>query len=218
MHYTLTQTVAPVSEPVTVEEAKAQARIDADLTDEDGLLRAYIRAATRQIESETGRQLMLATYVMRLNTFPETWGRYASACFDWIELPRPPLIAVSSVQYVDSEGVTQTWATSNYTVDTYADPGRVYLAYDASWPTIRSIPNAGIITYLAGYGAELDDDLVTYNTVPEKVPEELRVAILLWVAELYKNREPTGDRIAHMMPYSVERLIWPYRLASVLVG
>ena len=198
MSYTLVQTLPPTAEPVTVEEAKAQARIDADLTEEDGLLRAYIRAATRQVETETGRQLMLATWVYRASAFP--------AC-GIIEVPRPPLLTVTTLAYVDGLGVTQTWASSNYRVDVQADPGRVHLAYAISWPSVRSQYDAVQLTYTAGYGA-----------APSDVPEPLRVAILLWVAELYKNREPTGEKAMHAMPYSVERLIWPYRLASVLVG
>jgi uncharacterized phiE125 gp8 family phage protein len=207
MPYSLVQTLAPASEPVTVPEAKAQARIDADLTDEDALLALYITAARRQVETETGRQLMLATYAYRADCFPVG---------DCLELPRPPLVAVSSIAYVDSNGDTQTWASSNYTVDTSSDPGKVHLAYNATWPTIRDVPNAVTITYQAGYGATFDDP--DYLPAPEKVPAELRVAILLWVAELYKHREPTGDRQSYVMPYAVERLVWPYRLASVLVG
>ncbi len=210
MFYTLEQTLLPASEPVTVEDAKVQARIDADVTDEDGLLRAYIRAATRQVETETGRQLMLATYVYRASGFP--------SCA-WIEIPKPPLIAVTSVAYVDTAGVTQTWASSNYRVDVQSDPGRVHLAYGISWPSVRSQYDAVQITYLAGYGAELlDDDPLTYGPRPEAVPEALRIAILLWVADLYRTREPSGEKAMHVMPYSIERFLWPYRLASVLVG
>lgn len=57
MRYSIVQTVAPTSEPITVPEAKAQARIDADLTDEDALVQTYIQAARGQVETETGRQL-----------------------------------------------------------------------------------------------------------------------------------------------------------------
>ena len=198
MTYSVVQTVAPSSEPVTLAEVKLQCRIDSDMTAEDTLLTQYIAIARQQIENETGRQLITATWVYRADAFP--------VC-RWIEMPRPPLLTITTLAYVDGAGTTQTWASSNYRVNSYADPGRLELAYGVSWPTVRSQFDAVQVSYTAGYGA-----------AASAVPEPLRQAILLWVADLYLRREPTGDRQAYLMPLSVERLLWPYRVASVLIG
>jgi uncharacterized phiE125 gp8 family phage protein len=200
MRWSLVQTLAPTAEPVTLDELKAQARIDADLTDEDALLQAYIVAARQQIETETGRQLMQATYVLRLDCFPR------GGC---LPLPRPPLVSLTSLDYIDTAGVNQTWASSNYLVDPYADPGAVHLAFGVSWPSTQGVPNAVTLTYVTGYG----DD-------PSEVPQPLRIAILLMAAELYAHRELSTDRriITAELPMSAARLIWPYRTAAVLVA
>lgn len=207
MRYSLVQSVPPTTQPVSLAELKLQARIDADLSDEDTLLASYLAAATRQVETETGRQLMLATWVYRADGF-SPHGTLA--------LPRPPLLSVTSVQYVDADGVTQTWDAANYVVDPYRDPGRIVLAQGASWPSTRDVPNAVTITYQAGYGASLVDDV--YEEDATQVPPELRHALLLLTAEWYRHREPTEERPYLVLPYAVERLIWPFRTAAVLVG
>ena len=197
MDWSLTRTVGPTVEPVSLAELKLQARIDADLTEEDELLDLYIRVATGQVENETGRQLLPATWVYRASRFP---------CCGVLTLPRPPLLSVTSVVYVDGAGASQTWASSNYVVQTASDTEQLSLAYGVSWPSVRSQHTAVTITYRAGYASS------------RLVPQPLRMAILLWAAELYKHRESTGDRQAYVMPYAVERLVWPYRLAAVLIG
>lgn len=194
MGYSVIQTTPPASEPVTLTEVKAQARIDLDA--DDTLLTSYIKAVRQLIETETGRQLLTATWVYR------AWG-FEHCCY--VELPKPPLLTVTSIAYVDSDGVTQTWAASNYRVSTAK--GRVYLASGVSWPSVRSQFDALQITYTAGYGA-----------TAASVPEPLRIAALLWIAHLYEHRETVNDKQLYEVPLASERFLWPYRLASVLVG
>jgi uncharacterized phiE125 gp8 family phage protein len=198
MRYSLVQTVPPTTEPVTLAEVKAQSRIDAVDAEQDTLLGNYIEAVRQQVENETGRQLITATWVYRAWGFP--------GC-PYIELPKPPLLTISAVAYVDADGVTQTWAGSNYRADIYAQPGRLYLAYGASWPSVRIQFDAVQITYTAGYGANAAN-----------VPEPLRTAILLWVAHLYEHREAVTEKTLDVMPLAVERFVWPYRLTNLLVG
>lgn len=82
---------------------------------------------------------------------PQTWVQR----LDWfpceIELRRPPVQSVTSVEYVDTAGSTQTLASSRYQLDASSAPGRLRPAYGDSWPTIRLIPNAVTITFVAGY-------------------------------------------------------------------
>lgn len=87
---------APALEPLERSDVKDHLRITA--TDEHDLLDAMIVAARRYAEDiGTHRQLLTATWRRTLDHFPAV-----------IELPRPPLQAVTSIKYVDSNGTIQT--------------------------------------------------------------------------------------------------------------
>lgn len=156
---------AATAQPVSIADVKDHVRITHD--DQDARLDGYIKAATRYIENISDRQLMTATWRLSLDDFP-TWE---------LVLPKPPLQSVSSVQYVDGDGATQTWASSNYIVDTYSDPGRITPAYGKFWPSPRDQVNAVTIQFVAGY------------TSAANVPATIRQALLMLVAHWYENRE-----------------------------
>lgn len=138
----------PAAEPINRTEAKLHARIDG--TDEDAMVDALIRAAREYVEAVTGRQLVAATYKLRRNSLPSV-----------IELPRPPLIGVTSVTYADTAGTTQTAASTYYDVDTHRMPPCLRLKYGQSWPTTRGHTDDVIITYVAGYAARVTADAAT---------------------------------------------------------
>lgn len=167
MPLALLQTVAPTVEPVTLEELKEHLRIDG--SDEDSIIRGYLETAREHVESFCKRQLCTATWVLKLDEFPN--GKF-------IELPRPPLISVTSLVYLDTANASQTWANTNYSVDTYTEPGRIILGYDKVWPTTYGVPNCITITYQAGYGATV-----------ESVPRSIRTGILKLAGIFYENRE-----------------------------
>ena len=167
----LVQTIAPDEEPVSLEEAKAHCRVESDFVEDDDQIAAYIAAARESCEAVTGRQLVSATYVLRLSSFP---------CGDVIELPRPPLVSVSSIAYVDVDGATQTLSTDVYEMDAYTTPGRVVLKYGQTWPSVRAQRNAVTITYVAGYGGA------------EDVPKLLKQGMLMRIAHWHENHEDTA--------------------------
>jgi uncharacterized phiE125 gp8 family phage protein len=175
----------PTVEPVTLTQFKQHARIDRD--DEDAVINGYLTAARRHVEAILRRQLLSATWRLTLDAFP---------CGP-IYLPRPPLVSVTSVKYVDSDGVTQTLATGDYQVDTYREPAQVVAAYGTAWPVARYQPNAVEVIYVAGYG-----------TLPTDVPQPIRQAIQLLASHWYENREPvlTGT-IATPLPMAVASLL-----------
>lgn len=183
------RSVDPASEPVSVSEFKTHARIDH--SDEDTLITAYLVAARQWSETWLRRSLITQTWVARYDGFPAR-----------IVLPYAPLQSVTSIQYVDASGNTQTASTALYVVDTYRHPGEVYLAYDQTWPTTRDEQNAVTITYVAGYGDDPDD-----------VPEAIRHAIKLIAGHLYEMREPVvaGQTVAEV-PESFKSLLNLYRL------
>ena len=157
---------------VDLETAKAQCRA-AGLADDDAYFAdVAIPAAADRAELATQRQLLQATWVWQLDSFP---------CAAYLEVPKPPLIAVTSITYVDTAGVTQTWAANQYQVDAPSGPrcrrGRIMPAYGVSWPATRGQLNAVTLTVTAGYGRA------------EDIPALLRMGMLLDVGRLFEHRE-----------------------------
>jgi uncharacterized phiE125 gp8 family phage protein len=120
----------------------------------DPLLGRFIRTARQMAETATRRALITQTLDLYLDSFP----------FWEVTLPRPTLQSVTSITYVDDNGVTQTLDTSLYLVDTTTEPARITPAFGEVWPTTRWQTNAVRIRYAAGYGA-------TAASVPECVTD-----------------------------------------------
>jgi uncharacterized phiE125 gp8 family phage protein len=117
----------------------------------------------------------------------------------------PPLISVSSINYVDANGVTPTlWAATKYIVDApegdHAQRGRITLAYGETWPVTRDIANAVTVQFIAGYGAAA------------AVPQGIKQAMLLMIGHWYEHRESVNvGNIVNEMPQSAMALLWGYR-------
>lgn len=144
-------TVDPTTLPVSVEAARRA--LDLDDGDRDDEIRAWIREAAAKLRHDARLALLTETRVRKLDRFPARDGFLA---LDSVA----PLASVTSIAYVDLSGVSQTFSSASYTVDTARRPGVVWLAYGCSWPSVRVQPNAVTITYTAGYGT-------TAATVPD---------------------------------------------------
>lgn len=176
-------TTAPSVEPVTVAEAKTQLRIDG--SSEDTLIGNYITVARQTLEVLMRRAFITQTITLKYDSFPTE-----------ILLPRPPAIAVTSIQYVDTDGATQTWSSSEYTVDSQIEPASIVPAYDEDYPNTRAEPNAVTVVYTAGYGTSTTD-----------VPESIRLAIRLLVGSYYENREATSIAKVNDLPLGIQMLV-----------
>lgn len=187
----VTRTIAPAAEPLTINEAKAHLRVEA--FDDDPLIGGLVRAARDQAENVTHRALITQTWRLDLDGFPGN---------GLIELPKPPLQSVTQIAYTDADGNPQTLSTSLYDVDTGSEPGRVRLAYGQIWPSTRDIYNAVQVTYVAGYGDAGSD-----------VPQPIRQAMQMLVGNWYENREAVNvGNIVTALPMATEALLWPYRV------
>lgn len=199
MRGTTTLVTAPTIEPITVEEAKEHLRIDS--AEADAHVTGLIQVARDMVESHTRRALMKQTWDWKLDTFP--------SCEPW-ELPKAPLLSVTSITYVDTNGTTQTWSSSEYTVlapaGPRAEPGTVAINYGETYPAVRGQPNAVTVRFVAGYSSS-----ATAATARAAVPYPIRHAIKVLVAELDARREAAvvGKSIAEV-PLSVSRLLAPY--------
>lgn len=183
----LTLKTGPASEPVSTAEAKTHIRVD--ITTDDTYIGTLIVAARARVEAFLRKSLITQTWEYRLNRFP------VSDCLQ-IDVPMLPLIEVSTIKYIDSDGDEQTWDSAEYTVDIYNHIPRIVTAFSASWPTTREQINAVTITFTAGYGDDGD------------VPQDIKHAMLLLIGEMYENREEsvTGT-IVSKMPTTAENLL-----------
>lgn len=191
-------TVAPTVEPVTLDEAKRHCRVIGD--DEDADLTRMIIAAREAVEAGEAwsleRALITQTHVVTLDRFP--CGN------DPIVLPRPPLLAVTSIVFVNSGNSNETLSNTLYTTITNTDPGKIIPTASNVWPVTYDRLGAVTVTYTAGYGA-----------TAASVPSAIKQAILLIVGDLYAHRESyvTGT-IQTDLP-SVRSLLnrhkWTYR-------
>lgn len=164
-------TIDPATTPVSLADAKSHLRVER--SDDDDLITRLITAATDYVQADLGQQLVSATRRLRMDAWPLGGG--------YIELDYPPLIAVTSIAYLDTNGDSQTWSSDEYDVQVDCKPGRVYLGYNQTWPTIRDVNDAVTVTYTCGYGADSD------------VPENIISAILMLVAGWFENRLPHGE-------------------------
>lgn len=181
---------APTVEPVTLTEAKLHSRVDG--SDDDDLIEMMISSARQHAEQITERALAPTTFCLYLDAFPE----------DGIRIPRPPVTAITSVQYVDTAGDLQTMDAGDYSLDDAQEPSWLLLSYGESWPNTLDVANAVRVTYTAGYSAA-------------DCPAQVKSFILAAVASMYKQREHIAD--SSRLPASVsflDGLLDAYRVWS----
>lgn len=189
----LTVVTSPTVEPVSLDEAKAHLRVDVE--DENDQIRALITAARQYIETFTGRALCTQTWDLKLDAFP---------CSDTLWLRKPPVSSVTSITYLDTANVSQTWSASNYLTDLPAGEqatfARITPAYGVVWPSTYSVINAVTVRFVCGYGA-----------TGATVPEGLRQAMKLMIGHLYGFREPAmAGTTVTPIPTALDAVLWPF--------
>ena len=196
----LYQIAAPTERVLTLEEAKAQCRVEVDMTDDDTFLYSLMDAVEQAIDGGDGwlgRCLVSQTWEMRLGGF----------CEEKIRIPLPPLLEVESVKYYDQANVLQTLSASFYTVNGVGakQPGCVELNYGYVWPVTYIRSEAVQVQFRAGYV----DTAISPSGV---VPAPIKQAMLLAVSEMYEDRSPiVVGTIVQSIP-TVENLLSPYRI------
>lgn len=200
--WSIKRTVEPVVELVELEELRRHLRLG-DVNDHDATLLDLLLEAVRTCEVDRDETFLEATYRLRCDSFFENHLCYRGG----LRIPGPakPLLAISSIQYVDTAGVTQTLSSALYRVHTDDPYGWVEPEYGQSWPSVRSEANAVTITLTAGYGAAATD-----------VPPFVRLAVKRLVAEWFEHREATvTGTINTQLPMSVRYLLDVNRVAGI---
>jgi len=174
------------TEPVTVAEVRKQLRIDH--TEDDSDLGNMIAEARLDCETRLGDVSLLdATCIDYFDGFAT------------LELHWGPVDSITSVTYVDTDGDTQTLATSVYELGSQRGVGRVRLKYGQTWPSTRSHADVVTVTYKAGYGA-------TAASVPKNIQRWIKAR----VAWLYSNRD--GEEY----PWRFDSVLTPHMITRVI--
>jgi uncharacterized phiE125 gp8 family phage protein len=183
----------PTEEPVTVDEQKEHMRIDADDNHDDAFIYTCIVAARTWIEGQTRRCMKSQTWDYSIDC---GWPRVGG--MPRITLPLNPVKAIGdtspevfSITYVDTDGATQTLATSQYTLVSRRYGSYIVPSYNVTWPDVRNVPNAITVRFVAG---------------ESNVPEPLNMATMVLATHYYENRETAAKA-----PEAVESVVSAYR-------
>lgn len=184
-----TRVVTPPARPLTLDEVKLDLYVDH--SDDDALIGALIDAATAHLggpEGWTG----IAIGQQTLEVTGSSFGCLSD--HEPLLLPYWPIAEPLSVEYLDVDGVVQTFDPAGY--ELYLDRG-VILAPDVSLPTLARRPDAVRVCYLAG-AAVLDP--------------AVRQAMLLLIGHWYQTREAVNvGNIVSELPFSVDALLLTIR-------
>jgi len=191
-----TVTSAPASEPLTTSEVKNYLKVD--VSTDDSLIGILIESARQYAEKYLNLALITQTIKETFRDFPNTDYTNPDAK---IVLSVAPVQSITSITYLDSDGVRQTLSSSAYVTDLVNKPVIIEPAYSTPWPTAREELGSIEITYDAGYGANATD-----------VPGIIRKAMLSAIAESYDNRE----NFVKKFPTHVEDLLNKYRVFNAL--
>jgi uncharacterized phiE125 gp8 family phage protein len=169
----------PLSEPVTLIDAKLHLRVDHG--DDDDLIEALIIGAREQCEHIIGRSLLPQVWEKTLDSFP---------LFEGIELLNPSIISIASIKYIDALTANEaTLPDSYYFLDKDSEPGWVIPTSGGIWPVALNIASSVRIRYLAGY-----EDVAS-------VPVSIKSWIKLAVGTAYDTRAGIGDKASFQLPH-----------------
>ena len=190
--------------------AYAKLHIRALGTADDTLTAVRIQAAASYFAEQTGRSPLTETRQAGLNAFPFV-GASGSAAR--IELPHPPLQRVRSVEYIDGDGVLQSFddggspATPYWRAVTYAGPysrrGFVEPLYGRTWPTARAESDSVRILYDCGYSDTADD-----------VPPLVKGILCYLVAHFDQFPSATQAATINTLPLGVQAMMDAFKYSA----
>lgn len=169
---------------------KEHLRVDHD--DEDTLIEGLILAVEQHVVEKLQRSLINQELELRVD----------GLC-SGIELPNPPFVEISSIEYLDDAGNERTLDAGVYqVVEDDSGLARLILAYGKSWPSHSHAPESVRICYFAGYGE-----------APEDIPAPIRQAMLLLVGHYFEHRESVvSGATPIVMPLGVEALLAHFKI------
>ena len=177
----------PAVEPVSLAEAKVQARVDTEA--DDAYIQALIAVARQYVEDILDITLLSTVWEVSYDLFP-VWA---------IVLPRPTLQAANiTVTYRLGDGATSTKssAAGDFRVDTRTVPGRIYPNWSDTWPAVRGDENSVVVNYTAGFGPD-----------GSSVPPLYKHLMMVLVAHWYDTRQIVAPGTYGTIPKTFDTLL-----------
>lgn len=173
---------------VTWEEADRHLKLDGDTT-QKAEVEAFIAAATQHLDGPNGwlgRAIGQQTLEARFDNF---------GCRRGLFLPFPPVVSITSLKYLDTNGTEQTIDPADY--DDFG--ANLVPAPGFAWPSPQVRRECVRVRYVAGYA---------------EVPAPIKAATLMIVGDLYKHRETVTSDTVNAVPMSatVANLLQPFRV------
>ena len=191
---TLILTSPPSVEPLTLSEAKAHLRVDG--SDEDTLISSLITAARVQVETTIRRAMITQAWTYALDEWPSQ---------GIVELPLSPLISLGGIEIYDADGVPETLDPAAYEIDKSSTPPRILRKRGFTWARPGLLAGGIHIDMSVGHGPATTD-----------VPEPLRQAVRLMVADWYEHRQPVAfSGEGSIIPDNAMSLLAAYRVARL---
>ena len=182
---------APAIEPVTLAEVRETLGFQTGDTGQDAIITRRITSAREWVEGITHRALITQTREIRMDTFLS-------------EIKLPSALTITSVKYIDTNGVLQTVAAGDYVLDNYSDMAILRTAYSSIWPSPRDELNAVRIQFTAGYGPTAAD-------VPSLIRETVMGLVGHWMN--FQPQTQDGRIVAHI-PKPLERMLDPFVITN----
>lgn len=177
----------PAVEPVSLAEAKVQARVDTEA--DDAYIQALIAVARQYVEDILDITLLTTVWESSYDLFP-VWA---------IILPRPMLQSANiTVTYRLGDGATSTKssAAGDFRVDTRTVPGRIYPNWSDTWPAVRGDENSVVVNYTAGFGPD-----------GSSVPPLYKHLMMVLVAHWYDTRQIVAPGTYGTIPKTFDTLL-----------
>ncbi|WP_319410609.1 head-tail connector protein [uncultured Cohaesibacter sp.] len=175
---------APAIEPVSLSEIKAYLKIDQDA--EDDLLRAFISAARVHLEHITGCHLITQSWRILLEgPLGETF-----------RLPLQPVSELLALHILEVDGTSTEIDIAGLSIFQTGNPAII----------------ANLDGFLLSYRQRLQIDVETgFGPAAEDVPEPLRLAMKMIVAEWYERRLIADPAQIAALNKALQPMITPYR-------
>ena len=179
---------APLVEPVTVAETKAYLKIEQDIEDE--LLRAFITTARVHLEHLTGKHLIT-----------QTWRLFIPGPLsDRFTIPLQPLSAIVDAAILSDEGDLVSLSAEGLRIHQDRDPA--------------SIANLASLALRPDQRLRLDVE-TGYGPAAEDVPEPLRLAMKIIIAEWFERRLIADPSQLPTLWAALKPLIGPFQTVRI---
>lgn len=185
----------PQSEPITLEQALLNTRID--LTDDNTIVERLIKGAREFVEKYINGALL-----------PQTWATYYDLCDNptskrMILLPFAPVAEVISITTYNTDSASSVLSDDNY----FLSGRRICLNDNSGWPL-----------YLRSFDCMKIETVVGYEDV-DSIPTPILEAMFKLIAHGYEHREAYFDStdptpLYANVPWSVTAMLQPYRIFS----